>query len=469
MKRKSGFIVAVVLAALLYPGSGADAMGQEKAEAVDMYSRGMAYYRSGDYPKALDLFRPAAEQGYPGAQNVIGVMYANGEGVTQSYTEALKWYRKAAAQGNYKAEYNLGALYLDGNGVPQDVTEAAKWYLKAAEQGMPEAQNDIAAMYELGVGVEQSYRKAAQWYRKAAEQGNEQARENLERIQDKVPETATAEEMWEEARTYEAEGNDGKAAELYLILAEQGYPGAQFNLGLMYEHGRGVAQSYARAAQWWRKAAEQGIAGAQCNLGNLYCKGEGVVQDYAEAAQWYRKAAEQGFAEAHYNLGFLYEHGVGVSKNTEEAKEWYRKAVSQGYFAAEENLRRIAEEERNARTETTVTTGYNPPVATGLRKQTMADAPAGKGQAYYQNMYNIWARRAESNYRSLTNLGIRLKNKHTNERAGSTGQSMNSGNYVVMKKNLREAQNQMRNIRQQASRAGVIIPPSTWETATVSC
>lgn len=309
MKRKSGFIVAVVLAALLYPGSGADAMGQENAGAGDMYSRGMAYYRSGGYPKALDLFRPAAEQGYPGAQNVIGVMYANGEGVTQSYTEALKWYRKAA---------------------------------------------------------------------------------------------------------------------------------------------------------------EQGIAGAQCNLGNLYCKGEGVVQDYAEAAQWWRKAAEQGFAEALYNLGFLYEHGVGVSKNIEKAKECYRKAVSQGYFAAEEDLRRIAEEERSARTETTVTTGYNPPVATGLRKQTTADAPAGKGQVYYQNMYNIWARRAESNYRSLTNLGIRLKNKHTNERAGSTGQSMNSGNYVVMKKNLREAQNQMRNIRQQASRAGVTIPQSVWETATVS-
>lgn len=96
------------------------------------------------------------------------------------------------------------------------------------------------------------------------------------------------------------------------------------------------------------------------------------------------------------------------------------------------------------------------------------NVPSGKGQAYYQTQYTRWEQRAQANYRSLTNLGVSFKEKNSGERAGSTGQSMNSGNYVVMKKNLREAQNQMRNIRQQASRAGVTIPQSVWETATVS-
>ena len=41
-------------------------------------------------------------------------------------------------------------------------------------------------------------------------------------------------------------------------LAEQGHVEAQFNLGVMYFHGDGVAQNDAAAAIWFRKAAEQG-------------------------------------------------------------------------------------------------------------------------------------------------------------------------------------------------------------------
>ena len=69
------------------------------------------------------------------AQHSLGVMYANGLSVAQSYTEAVKWYRKAADQGNAKAQHNLGVMYYNGMGVAQDYTEAVKWYRKAAEIG----------------------------------------------------------------------------------------------------------------------------------------------------------------------------------------------------------------------------------------------------------------------------------------------------------------------------------------------
>ena len=88
-----------------------------------------------------------------------------------------------------------------------------------------------------------------------------------------------------------------------LQAAEQGNAQAQFNLGLMYDQGRGVRQNHAQAVQWYRKAAEQGDAEAQLNLGNIYANGRGVRQDYAQAVQWYRKAAEQGVAAAQYKFG----------------------------------------------------------------------------------------------------------------------------------------------------------------------
>ena len=57
------------------------------------------------------------------------------------------------------------------------------------------------------------------------------------------------------------------------------------------------------AVKWYRKAAEQNFAEAQYNLGVCYDNGQGVAKDYAEAVKWYRKAAEQNHAQAQYNLG----------------------------------------------------------------------------------------------------------------------------------------------------------------------
>ena len=42
------------------------------------------------------------------------------------------------------------------------------------------------------------------------------------------------------------------------------------------------------------QAAERGDAQAQFNLGVMYDKGRGVSQDDAEAFKWYRQAAERG-------------------------------------------------------------------------------------------------------------------------------------------------------------------------------
>jgi Sel1 repeat len=63
------------------------------------------------YAELMRRDRPAAEQGDAKAQHNIGVLYANGWGVTQDYAEAMRWYRKAAAQGDSRSQNNVGALY----------------------------------------------------------------------------------------------------------------------------------------------------------------------------------------------------------------------------------------------------------------------------------------------------------------------------------------------------------------------
>merc|ERR1711865_778304 len=52
----------------------------------------------------------AANQGHPGAQSNLGHMYAQGDGIDQSYSKAREWFTKAAAQGQEEAIQNLKIL-----------------------------------------------------------------------------------------------------------------------------------------------------------------------------------------------------------------------------------------------------------------------------------------------------------------------------------------------------------------------
>ena len=83
-----------------------------------------------------------------------------------------------------------------------------------------------------------------------------------------------------------------------------------------------AAQVTAAQVAQWRAAAEQGNARAQYNLGVCYANGWGVAKDPEQAVYWYRKAAEQGDARAQFNLGVCYANGRGVAKDPEQAVYW---------------------------------------------------------------------------------------------------------------------------------------------------
>ncbi len=89
---------------------------------------GYAAFAKKNYAVAMAKFKQAAAQGLAAAQNNLGVMYRNGQGVVQDYAEAVQWLKLAAAQGHAAAQYNLGNMYEKGQGVVQDYAEAVRWY-----------------------------------------------------------------------------------------------------------------------------------------------------------------------------------------------------------------------------------------------------------------------------------------------------------------------------------------------------
>jgi TPR repeat protein len=168
-----------------------------------------------------------------------------------------------------------------------------------------------------------SYVAAVDYYRMEADQGHAAAQFNLGVIYDHgrgVPQ------------------DDTEALKWYRLAAAQGYAAAQYNLGVMYANGRGVPQDDTEALKWYRLAAEQGYADAQNNLGFMNEVGRGVGQDYIEAVKWYLLAAEQGHLHAQFNLGCVYDNGRGIPQDDTEAVKWYRMAAEQGYANAQYRL-----------------------------------------------------------------------------------------------------------------------------------
>ncbi|PSJ16774.1 tetratricopeptide repeat protein [Nitrosomonas supralitoralis] len=133
----------------------------------------------------------AARAGDPVAQNGLGVMYYTGDAVSKTTSGqvlntdpelAAGWFYRAAEQGYADAQFNLGLMYANGEGVTQDMEQAVELFKKAAVQGHVDAQNNLGAMYFTGEGVVRDEKQAIEWFEKAAAQGSEDARINLDAI-----------------------------------------------------------------------------------------------------------------------------------------------------------------------------------------------------------------------------------------------------------------------------------------------
>ncbi len=159
-----------------------------------------------DASEAWADLEAAAEDGNAAAQAAMGVMYFEGQGVTQDYEQAVKWLRRAARK-NASAQGFLGLAYFEGHGVAQSFRQAVRWSRAGAERGNDLAQRTLGLCYQTGKGVEANPAEAVKWFHKSAEQGDDEA---------------------------------------------------QVALGSAYAHGQGVACDLAQAYRWLDQAAVRG-------------------------------------------------------------------------------------------------------------------------------------------------------------------------------------------------------------------
>jgi TPR repeat protein len=137
--------------------------GAALASAGD-FNKGLKAFTAGDFKTVLAEWVPLAEMGHVIAQNNLGVMYANGNGVLENDKAAVEWLTLAAEQGYADSQLYLGFKYEHGSGIAKDYKAAVKWYTKAAKQGNAEAQFYLGRAYEYGDGVLTNKWRAYMWY-----------------------------------------------------------------------------------------------------------------------------------------------------------------------------------------------------------------------------------------------------------------------------------------------------------------
>ncbi len=113
-------------------------------QAFASLEAGQKAFIQGDYNKAFEQWRQAAEQGDLTAQRNIAHLYRWGKGVPQDLMQAAFWYYTAAKGGLDTAQYNLGVMYLRGEGVPRNEEEGIIWLERAAEQNNEKAKKKLA-------------------------------------------------------------------------------------------------------------------------------------------------------------------------------------------------------------------------------------------------------------------------------------------------------------------------------------
>ncbi|MDR5728543.1 MAG: tetratricopeptide repeat protein [Terriglobia bacterium] len=101
--------------------------------------------------------------GFADAEQQLGVLYLNGEGVQKDSNKAFYWFMKGARDGNRDSEDSLGYAYLSGEGTAQDKAQAFKWFLASANHGNANAQYMTGRAYYLGEGTARDDLLALSW------------------------------------------------------------------------------------------------------------------------------------------------------------------------------------------------------------------------------------------------------------------------------------------------------------------
>jgi localization factor PodJL len=198
---KGSRLLATVMTVLFLLQGRAPALAEDLTQAL-------VFYTKGEYAKAYPLLGTFAAHGNAVAQEILGRMYAEGQGVEPDEPSAFKWFLKAAMQGRTDAQFQAAVRYRDGLGTERNGKLALHWFNTAGERGAPHAFSALGALYRGHADVPPDPAAALESFRRGAQSDHFES---------------------------------------------------MFNIGLIYARGEGVSKDEFEAYKWFERAYAAGL------------------------------------------------------------------------------------------------------------------------------------------------------------------------------------------------------------------
>lgn len=147
---RAGVLIPVADPAEAAPGDEASAESAiREGKGKLNYETLMKYYQQKKYDVVAKSMKMLADGGHVGAQEIMGIMYRQGQGVPKDPVKAMTYLMKAADNARPLAQHHVGVMYFLGEGVPSDPIVALMWlhlaivyYSEGNEKVRAEADRD---------------------------------------------------------------------------------------------------------------------------------------------------------------------------------------------------------------------------------------------------------------------------------------------------------------------------------------
>ncbi|MCR8746372.1 SEL1-like repeat protein [Romboutsia lituseburensis] len=261
-----------------------------------------------DIIKAYNLYLKSASLGVCEAQNMVGIMNFNGEGISPNTENGIKYFEKASSQGNTTSMFNLAMIYLSDEN-KKDYKKAYEYLIKLADLGYILANDVLGYMYFEGLADEKSYDKALSYWNKSIESQDisntsNETNNTFNSPDLKYEELVTNNNINSTASFNNLEYTIGtidnfeelpisknKTCTINQISPQEVDSDLEkMTLGDSYFNGTNVDIDYVKAFDIYKELAESGNINAQIKIANMYKDGLGVNQDYYKSIEWYSKA-----------------------------------------------------------------------------------------------------------------------------------------------------------------------------------
>lgn len=242
--------------------------------------------------KATELLRRSCELGEDESCELVGMAYADGDGVVKSVPKAIELLQKTCKKTPRFGCHELSGVYQGHGGGPHDPLLALRYERKACDGGNPLGCHGLALLL-----IEQ---KAT--------------------IAEALP-------LFEKTCALEPKDPGQLKAQA----------NSCYNLGVFYQEGHVVSVDPARSLALFGKACDLGDGAGCHNLGLQFANGDGVPQDQARAAAFFEKGCATT-PKSCTNLGVMYMTGRGTPRDLVKARALFEHACSGGSEAACKNL-----------------------------------------------------------------------------------------------------------------------------------